>query len=187
MKLETIRDFEWHNEPEFYFDSGCMRIKATPHTDFWQNNKRNVHKDNGHFFFSRRQGNFVLTVKWIIKEDQPRWCQYGLMGRINDKNWCKASIIHEADGIFYLSISVTNFGFSDLVIFPLPKIPENITWRLEAVNDDLCLSYAVNDDKFIRVRVFPIPVQYDELKIGAYICSPKDDEFAAVLSDIEIY
>ena len=89
MRLETIRDFEWYNEPEFGFDAGCMRIKAAPQTDFWQDNRHNIRKDNGHFFFSRRNGNFTLTVKWQTQKDQPRWCQYGLMGRIDNNNWCK--------------------------------------------------------------------------------------------------
>ena len=187
MRLETIRDFEWYNEPEFGFDAGCMRIKAAPQTDFWQDNRHNIRKDNGHFFFSRRNGNFTLTVKWQTQKDQPRWCQYGLMGRIDNNNWCKASITRNIDDGFSLTISVTNLGVSDLAVFPLPELPESVTWRLEARDGDFCLSYAANDRKFIRVRMFQMSVQCSELKAGAYICNPKDDDFTASLSDIEIY
>ena len=118
MNLDTIRNFDWYNEPEFSFSSGTLIIKAQAETDFWQDKHNNIKKDNGHFFFSRSSGNFELIVKWKRPKKTEEICQFGLMGRVDDQNWCKISVIKIQKEMF-LFLSVTCLGISDSVIIPI--------------------------------------------------------------------
>ncbi len=187
MHLETIRDFEWYNEPEFRFDSGAMLIKANPETEFWQDARRAVCKDNGHFFFIRHSGDVTLTVQWKAEKEQDCSAQYGLMGRIDALNWFKVSLVRQPDRGHSLALSVTNLGHSDLTLLPLPRNMEIINLRLEILNGDFCLSYATDDGDFFRVRMFQMLVKYEQLKMGAYICNPGKAPFSAKLLDINFY
>ena len=47
MNLDTIRNFDWYNEPEFSFSSGALIIKPQAETDFWQDKRNNIKKDKG--------------------------------------------------------------------------------------------------------------------------------------------
>ena len=89
MHLETIKDFDWLNEPEFNFASGSLVVKAALQADFCQDKRSNVAKDNGQCFYTKQEGNFVFKVVWKIASDQPEGAQYGLMGRIDAQNLCK--------------------------------------------------------------------------------------------------
>ena len=60
MLLEQLRDFEWLNEPEdVSFSEEGMSVTAKKESDFWQNTRKNVHADNGHFFFVRCEDLFI--------------------------------------------------------------------------------------------------------------------------------
>ena len=78
MNLDTIRNFDWYNEPEFSFSSGALIIKAQSETDFWQDKRNNVKKNDGHFFFAKYSGDVELTIRWQkpkrIEELCHLWC-----------------------------------------------------------------------------------------------------------------
>ena len=187
MHLDTIRNFEWHNEPELSLIDGSMVIKTAPNTDFRHDRQRNVHLDSGHFFFSRQHGNFGLSAKWQFCHQLPQGAQYGLMARADENNWCKIFVVRNGDDSFSIATSVTNCRFTDTAIYPLSCPKEEIVFRLEAAGPNLCFAYSTDGNKFSRIRIFQMLADSDELKVGAYICCSQNVSFTATLSDIEIY
>lgn len=111
MHFEAIRDFEWLNEPEFGFDSGGLAIKAAPETDFWLDRCRNIRKDNGHFFYTRRGGAFMLDVVWLVPPARSGAGFCGLMARVDADNWCKAVCRRFRDAFRLFRPGGTSFVF----------------------------------------------------------------------------
>jgi len=186
MLLDALQDFEWENDPaEVTFGEAGMRIKSLPKTDFWQSYRQDFHQDNGHFFFKKISGNFTITVCWRFM-DISGFCQCGLMGRINQFNWFKASVMSDGPGSPFIGSSLTNFGTSDLASERLPTGTEEIWYRLQSKNNSLVLSYSLDGKEFYQIRLFEFSEDYKELQIGAYICCPSDKNFSALLDSIEI-
>lgn len=171
MNLDTIRNFDWYNEPEFSFSSGTLIIKAQDETDFWQDKRNNIKKDDGHFFFARYSGNFELTVKWKRPKKTKELCQFGLMGRIDDQNWCKMSVIKIQKEMF-LFLSVTCLGISDSVIVPIISDFATVNYRLYYSKGVFSLSYSLDEQEFRAIRHFQMYKDFDNIDIGAYICNP---------------
>ena len=171
MNLDTIRNFDWYNEPEFSFSSGALIIKPQAETDFWQDKRNNIKKDNGHFFFSRSSGNFELIVKWKRPKKTEEICQFGLMGRVDDQNWCKISVIKIQKEMF-LFLSVTCLGISDSVIIPIVSDFNIVNYRLYYSKGVFSLSYSLDEQEFMAVRHFQMHKDFDYIDIGAYICNP---------------
>ncbi len=171
MNLDTIRNFDWYNEPEFSFSSGTLIIKASPSTDFWQDKRNNIKKDNGHFFFARHSEDFELTVKWQKPEKIQELCQFGLLGRIDDQNWCKISVIKIQKKMF-LFLSVTCLGISDSVIVPIISDFATVNYRLYYSKGVFSLSYSLDEQEFRAIRHFQMYKDFDNIDIGAYICNP---------------
>lgn len=83
--MEQLRDFEWYNEPaDVSFDERGMRVLSRARTDFWQSLHHRFSKDDGHFFFTRKTGNFSCTVKWNFETDGS-FDQCGIMLRIDEQ------------------------------------------------------------------------------------------------------
>lgn len=185
MRLDALVDFEWLNEPqEVYFFEGGVKITALPKTEFWHSCRQNFHKDNGHLFFRRISGNFSLTIKWCF-DDISSLCQCGIMGRIDEFNWFKASIMSEENDNSFIGSSVTQLGSSDLSMQQINDECKEIWYRLEQNDDEMLISYSFDGNTFKQLRMFEILKDYDELLVGAYVCCPRNKRFTAVLSSIE--
>lgn len=184
MHFETIRDFEWLNEPEFRFDADGLVITPAPASDFWQDRRDNVGRDNGHFFYTRRSGNFVLDVVWQLLPAYSGEGFCGLMARIDAENWCKIVLNRKADGQKAVCVSVTNFGCSDLSQILLPRDSFRIIFRLQAENGVLQLAFSTDGQQFASVRKFRLLADYNALSVGACVCNPGRGGFKAVLTDV---
>lgn len=184
MHFETIRDFEWFNEPEFSFCNDGLMIKSAPCTDFWQDFRHNLSKDNGHFFFIRRTGDFCLNVKWILEKDSYCLGECGLMVRLDTKNWCKIALTKNETAQNLLIVSVTHQGCSDLAQVPLNGEFSEITYRIRAEKGIFQLSFSPDGDSFIPVRQFQFIKDCVSPAVGAYICCPQNNLFKAILADI---
>lgn len=184
MLIEAIRDFEWLNEPDFRLVNDAFEITPSCRTDFWQDVNHNVSRDNGHFFFVRYLRDFILTAKWQINPEQPCGAQCGLMGRFDERNWCKISLVRNADQSWAVAATVCRHGISDLSLVPLALIFDQMSYRLESYQGSFCLSYSLNSKDYIRVRLFQIPTSYAEIKVGAYICNPSEEQFSSMLLEV---
>ncbi len=186
MRLEQLFDFEWLNEPEDVdFRDAGMAVTAKAGTDFWQNKNRNVHKDDGHFFFTRKCGNFVLTVHWAFSQ-MTEMNQCGIMIRSDEQNWIKASIMTDSLKNSKLGSCVSDSGYTDWALQAvLPGLTE-IWFRIKRLNGDYLLFYSSDGENFQQIRLFNLPSEDVEVKVGAYICAPKNNKFQALLKSVEI-
>lgn len=185
MLLGALQDFEWYNEPEnVIFRDRALHVAAAPKTDFWQSRHRNFGMDNGHFFFSRRENNFTFVLKWSFTASKP-YDQCGIMLRIDEKNWIKASIMYDSPERPMLGSGVTQNGYSDWAAQDIPPGVNEIWFKLRRLNGDYLVSYSLDGDKFKQIRITHLQNDMPEVKVGAYICSPGPDGFEAVLSQMD--
>lgn len=186
MLLETLKDFDWMNEPQrVRFDENGMHVVAKYRTDFWSCAKYEFRKDDGHFFFNRVQGDFCCDLNWSF--ESPRaFDQCGIMVRTDADNWFKASIMYENDDAPMLASCSTNAGFSDLATIPLPVGVKHIWYRLKKRKGCYVASYSLDGQNFIQLRKFYIINDNDEVQVGAYLCSPQRDDFEATLHELSL-
>lgn len=184
MILENLKNFEWLNEPEnVIFTDKEMKIIAKPQTDFWQSLHHNFAKDDGHFFFLPQQNNFEVIILWRASKTS-NFNQCGLMVRFNDKNWFKASLMHQNKNLPEIGSCVTIDGHSDWAGVMLDTCPNKIWYKLIRKDNDFIAYYSLDGTKFIRLRQFYIDTDNTAIKVGAYICSPQDSSFEATLEEI---
>lgn len=185
MLLEQLRDFEWLNEPfDVSFEERGMWVSTHDKTDFWQSAHHNFKKDSGHFFFTRRSLNFTLTVKWLF-ENKGRFDQCGIMVRIDEKNWFKASIMYDNPQNPQLGSCVTNNGYSDWAAQKIPDGVNEVWFRVKRCNGDYLVFYSLDGVKYEQIRMLHLLNDMPEVKAGAYVCSPQHGGFEAVLAKID--
>lgn len=181
MLLDFLREFEWLNDPfNVRFDEAGMNVTSFENTDFWQALHHNIQKDNGHFFFTRKQGDFSFSAKWRFDKINP-FDQCGIMVRQDNRNWFKISIMSEK-----LGTVATTRGYSDWAMQDIPEGTKEIWYKIRKVKGDYYAFFSVDGEKFHQTRLFTFPSESAEVKAGAYICTPNKTPFTAVLSDIEI-
>lgn len=185
MILENLKDFEWYNEPENVVFSGHdMQIAAAPETDFWQSRQHGFSKDNGHFFYKRLEGDFCCIVKWrFTAADLFKQC--GLMIRIDERNWFKMSVMSEVSHKAEAATCLTNCGYTDWASVPLSSVAGSIWFKLVRQGNDFASWYSMDGKTFCRLRQFYLINIQPELKVGAYICSPQNESFQAILDNVD--
>jgi len=185
MHFEALEIFEWLNEPDnVRFEDDAMTIYAKQGTDFWQSVHHGFKKDDGHFFFCRQKEDFILTLKWRFESLQ-KFSQCGIMLRIDERNWFKASLMNETAETNTLATSLTVNGHSDWSGFQINDTIQEIWFRLQRVEDDYILFYSLNGLEFKRIKMFYLQ-SFEEVKVGAYIASPNEEQFCAELSNISL-
>ena len=186
MFLESLRDFEWLNEPqEFAFNERGLKITADTRTDFWQDKVADYHKDNGHFFFCRRSGACTVTTHWRCGIPL-NFAQCGLMGRINEAHWFKISLFSKSGNSMNVGTVVTNDKNSDMALVPVVGIGQEIWFKLKKNENGICeLSYSPNGTVYTAIRKFRLNGETRELQIGAFICSPSETPYTAVLTSVD--
>ena len=186
MKLEELIDFEWLNEPEnVVFHDKEIKIVAHAQTDFWQSLHHKIKKDNAHFFHKTLSGNFSLTIKWRFKNGG-HFNQCGIMARVDERNWFKASVMTKDENTPEIGTCLTVGGYSDWAGTPLPAMPSEIFYKLERIGDDFVCFYSFNGQQYVKLRQFYLRGVEPEIKVGAYIASPRQQTFEAVLDDIDL-
>ena len=186
MRLEKIKNFEWYNEPQNVgFTEEGLAIETLPNTDFWQNADHNFYKDNGHFFYQAKEGDFVLAARLSfphIKES----AQGGIMARFDAKNWIKAGLLSPNQYNLQLGIVVANQGSSDWSIVDLPNDTERLWLKIRRRGNDFIVWYGLSEEDLKQVRMCHLSKIEKPMKIGAYACSPKEESFECILEDIDI-
>ena len=114
-----------------------------------------------------------------------KFSQCGIMLRIDERNWFKASLMNENASQNVMASSLTIAGHSDWAGFNLPQNLHEVWFRLNRVGDDYILSYSLDGIQFIKIRMFYMQ-SYEEVKVGAYIASPNCENFSAELSGLKL-
>lgn len=186
MLLETLKDFDWYNEPQkVRFDESGMHVAAKMRSDFWACARYDFCKDDGHFFFSYIKGDFICDLNWSCA-DADLFNQCGIMVRLDEKNWFKASVMYESNDSPMLATSLTCDGYSDLATLPLTAKTDRVWYRLQKRKGCYVAYYSLDGENFIQMRKFYLAREKEEVMAGAYICSPQSENFEALLHDLQI-
>ncbi len=185
MNFEVLANFDWFNEPDnVRFENNEMVVYAKRGTDFWQSIHHDFKKDNGHFFFCRQDSDFSIVLKWKFDKLEA-FSQCGIMLRIDERNWFKASLMNKQENENCLSSVLTIAGHSDWCGFELGKNICDICFRLQRVENDYVLFYSLDGLNFIKFRSFYLK-NFEDVKIGAYIANPNQENFNATLAELDI-
>ncbi|MBQ8871027.1 MAG: DUF1349 domain-containing protein [Alphaproteobacteria bacterium] len=185
MILENLKNFEWLNEPEnVIFADKEMKIVSKKQTDFWQSKHHNFSRDNGHLFFFRFENDFSVVIHWK-SENTANFNQCGLMVRLDDKNWFKTSLMYQNVENPEIGSCVTMRGHSDWAGVVFDVVPKEVWYKLVRKSDDFIAYYSLDGKRYIRLRQFYMDTIGAQLKVGAYICSPQNQNFEAILQDID--
>ena len=166
------------------FEEAGMRVLTHNKTDFWQSVHHRFGKDNGHFFYARREGDFTFGVTWRF-ENSGQFDQCGIMLRIDEKNWFKASVMSDNEAQPRLASCVTNCGYSDLAPIEIPAGITEVSYKIKRFKGDYILYYSLDGINFKQLRMLHLLNDQPEVKVGAYICSPQREAFEGVLTQIE--
>lgn len=185
MLLDSLKNFSWYNEPQnVRFVEEGMLVETMPQTDFWQAAHHNFSKDDGHFFYTEKRGNFDLTLKWhlgaAVASDQ---C--GLMIREDSCNWAKIGFLSPDLSAPQLGCVVTSGGISDWSSHYLPAAPSDLWCKVMCRGDDFVFFCSTDGEKFRQIRMFHFANQQTVIKAGAYCCSPQNHKFECILENIE--
>ena len=185
MNFEVLANFDWFNEPDnVRFENNEMVVYAKRGTDFWQSIHHDFRIDNGHFFFCRRDNDFSIVMKWKFNSLEA-FSQCGVMLRIDERNWFKASLMNKQENENCLASVLTIAGHSDWCGFELGQDVDEIYFKLQRVENDYVLSYSINGIDFVKFRSFYLK-NFEDVKVGAYIANPNQDNFSATLAELDI-
>src|SRR5260221_14246593 len=107
---------QWLNEPPVWkADDGRLRVVSGAKTDFWRITHYDFVRDNGHFYYEKKAGDFTVQVK-IEAKYEALYDQAGIMIPSDPANWIKAGLGH-TDGFPHFSPVVTR-DFSERSILP---------------------------------------------------------------------
>jgi len=174
----------WMNEPPHHVvDGGGLTVRSGLKTDFWQGTYYGFHRDNGHFLWTNRAGDFTAGVAFR-GHYETLYDQAGLMIRADATHWIKCGV-ELTDGHPHLSVVVTN-GRSDWSAIRLTDEPDTVFMRLTRLRDAVFIQYSLDDANWAMARLACFPAEPSELKAGITLCSPEREGFEARFSRFEI-
>lgn len=174
---------EWLNPPpNWRHDSGRLKLSTGDRTDFWRHTHYGFVRDNGHFYFEDRTGDF--TAEAAVRGDyRVLYDQAGLMLRLDAENWIKAGI-EMTGGVAHMSVVVTR-GYSDWSLIALGTAPESIRLRLTRIGVAVHISYQLPGARWQPARLAYFPAS-DSASIGLMACSPERAGFQAEFEDFSL-
>lgn len=174
---------KWYNAPANYkVENNTLQIEVEAGTDFWRITHYGFIRDNGHFWYLEKEGNFVATVK-ITGQYSDLYDQAGLLIRVNEQHWIKTGI-ELVGGVQQVSAVVTR-GFSDWSVAPLKNNPASIWLKLTRQHDYVEIRYSFDNQNFdlLRLAYFPPNVS---AQIGAMAAAPEGKGFAVLFEDFTL-
>ncbi|MDO1446553.1 DUF1349 domain-containing protein [Rhodocytophaga aerolata] len=174
---------KWYNPPSTCkVQNNTIELDVEAGTDFWRITHYGFIRDNGHFGYIAKEGDFVATVK-VSGHYQDQYDQAGLMIRIDEQNWIKTGIEY-VDGAQQVSAVVTR-QFSDWSVVPRKDNPPAIWLKLIRRKDYVEIRYSFDNLTFdlLRLAYFPpeVPVQ-----IGVMAAAPDGKGFKAIFEDFTV-
>jgi hypothetical protein len=174
----------WMNAPPFHdFENGVLKVRSGLKTDFWQGTYYGFHRDDGHFLWTSRRGDFTAMVAFD-GQYETLYDQAGMMIRADETHWIKCGI-EFTDGCKHLSVVVTN-GHSDWSALRLADDTKDMFIRITRMGDAVFIQYSVDGTDWAMARLAYFPPELEELKVGPAFCSPQREGFEAVFSRFEI-
>ena len=180
---QEMNKMEWYNEPtEWNIENGKLILSVTPQTDYWRITHYGFTVDDGPFYYSKRGGEFEVSVK-ITGKYKSRYDQMGLMLRIDEKHWIKTGIEY-VDGVYNFSTVTTN-DYSSWSVIELQEKPSSIWIRAIRKKDAVEIYYSLDGKKYTMSNLAYLP-QQKPLMVGMMAASPDGDGFEAIFEDFSI-
>ena len=174
---------QWLNEPPAWVEEGAIiTIHAAPGTDFWRKTARVETRDNAHFYFERRSGNFQLDVT-VSGAYTGVWDQAGLMVRASATDWLKCSS-EFFEGQPHACVVVTH-ETSDWSIVDLPPGTASLHLRVTREETTLAAYYAL-DGIYYRLLRLAYLASNASVEAGLYCASPTGPGFSATYQGFSI-
>jgi regulation of enolase protein 1 (concanavalin A-like superfamily) len=177
--------FQWLHEPPHWQLGDALELTTAPDTDYWQRTHYGVQRDNGHFFFTRLRGGFVLSARFT-SEPNAQYDQCGLLVRASSDTWVKCSTEYETASLSRLGSVVTNRGYSDWATQDIAGVLADLWYRLRREGDDVFIDWSADGDDWRQMRVAHLHDCPAELQVGVYACSPTGPGFTCRVTDLVI-
>lgn len=180
-----LTDMTWLNPPPLaeQRDDG-LHVRSGDKTDFWQGTYYGFHRDDGHFLFQSRHGDFTAELSFSA-DYQALYDQAGIMLRADATHWMKCGIEY-TDGARHFSVVVTN-GNSDWSAFRIDHDFATLSVRVTRNSDALFIQYRTDmmaDWRMARLAWFD--PKFTELMVGPVFCSPQRAGFEATFHDFSL-
>ncbi len=169
-------DFYWFNEPSKYKVGDGLEIWTDPGTDFWQRTHYGFRNDNGQCFLQDVTGDFSMATQVEFKP-QGKYDQCGLVLRIDEDNWIKASAEYIDPEHCKLGSVVTNLGFSDWATQDIAPEVRQLWYRASKRGPDVRLDFSLNGESWQQMRICHLHQPAHKLAAGLYACSPLEHSF----------
>lgn len=174
---------EWYNEPPFWNVQGdTISITSRPKTDFWRETFYGFTRDNGHFFYEKIQGDFVVDVK-VSGEYRDLYDQGGIMVRLDEANWLKCGI-EFVEGVQQISAVVTR-NYSDWSVVPMPQNPSSIWVRVIRRGTSFEVKYSLDGNDYTMLRLAYLTPD-ETVNVGLMCASPDGNGFSIKFEKFKI-
>ncbi len=180
----------WHCEPSRWtLDSsrGCLRIEPDTRTDFWQRTHYGFRVDNGHFLFMEMASGVELTTH-VRFEPVHQYDQAGLMVRLSENCWLKASVEYEPGRANRLGAVVTNGGYSDWSTQDIPADERQVWLRIRRTGADYLVVASTDGAAWTQLRIAHLHEDdaVRAVQVGLYACSPRAAGYVAEFDVFQI-
>ena len=198
MPLASAR---WLNRtPGSTIDSGGVRIVTIPDTDLWQRTYYGFRRDTAPALLLPVTDNITFTVRAAFDYGR-RYDQAGILLRVDEHNWVKASIEYEDGDVSRLGSVVTSLGYSDWATRDIPSV-RRMWYRASLRGPDVLLQACPDGENWEQLRILHMPALGEttadmgrsaptdlprpRVEVGVYACSPEASSFSARFDRISV-
>lgn len=180
-------NFIWTRAPKNYIITDEKIVIITePYTDLWQRTYYHFRNDNAPLLQIESEEKYFSFIVKTKFESKNRFDQCGVVIYLDSENWLKASVEYENEEFQHLGSVVTNLGYSDWATTEIDSSIKSVWYRLSRREDDFCIEYSLDGEKFSQMRICHMFKAEDKIKFGIYACSPENSSFKATFTNMEI-
>jgi len=169
-------DLYWFNEPSKSRVENGLEIWTDSGTDFWQRTHYGFRNDNAHCLLQEVTGDFCLSTQVGFKP-QNKYDQCGLILRLDEDNWIKASTEYINPENSKLGSVVTNLGYSDWATQDISPDIRQLWYRASKRGPDVRLDFSLDGMAWQQMRICHLHQSSDKITVGVYACSPLENSF----------
>lgn len=169
-------NFYWFNAPQKFRVGNGLEIWTDPGTDFWQRTHYGFRNDNGHCLLQDVDGDFTVSTQ-VEFSPQGKYDQCGLVLRLDEDNWIKASAEYINPENSKLGSVVTNLGYSDWATQDVSADVGQLWYRASKRGPDVRLDFSLDGKAWQQMRICHLHRPSEKIGVGVYACSPLQNSF----------
>ncbi|MBE2223611.1 MAG: DUF1349 domain-containing protein [Anaerolineae bacterium] len=173
---ELPEDLYWFNEPSRFRVGNGLEVWTDAGTDFWQRTHYGFRNDNAHCLLKDVSGDFSAATQVEFKP-QNKYDQCGLILRLDEDNWIKASTEYISPENSKLGSVVTNLGYSDWATQDIASDVSQVWYRASKRGSDVRLDFSLDGELWQQMRICHLHQPSEKIAVGVYACSPLESSF----------